>query len=81
MFCMCKRLYMLLCLLLFFTLPIGVNGTTTGIVNVNDSLTLRDKPSTSGNVITKFYNNTELNIIDTNSGSGNGCLNNWYKVN
>ncbi len=71
---------MLLCLLLFFTLPIGVNGTTTGIVNVNDSLTLRDKPSTSGNVITKFYNNTELNIIDTNSGSGNGCLNNWYKV-
>ena len=52
----------------------------TGIVNVNDSLTLRDKPSTSGAYKTSFYNNTELTILDTNAGSGNGCPNNWYKV-
>ena len=52
----------------------------TGVVNVNDSLTLRDKPTTSGNYITSFYNNTELTILDTNAGSGNGCDDRWYKV-
>ena len=52
----------------------------TGVVNVNDSLTLRDKPTTSGNYITSFYNNTELTILDTNAGSGNGCGDKWYKV-
>ena len=52
----------------------------TGIVNVNDSLTLRDRPTTSGAYITSFYNNTELNILDTNASAGNGCPNNWYKV-
>lgn len=52
----------------------------TGVVNVNDSLTLRNKPTTSGSYITSFYNNTELTILDTNAGSGNGCSDNWYKV-
>ena len=51
----------------------------TGIVNVNDSLTLRDAPTTSGAYKTSFYNNTELTILDTNAGSGNGCTK-WYKV-
>ncbi len=51
----------------------------TGIVNVNDSLTLRDAPTTGGAYKTSFYNNTELTILDTNAGHGNGC-NNWYKV-
>ena len=51
----------------------------TGIVNVNDSLTLRNAPSTNGTRITSFYNNTELTILDTNAGSGNGCSK-WYKV-
>ena len=52
----------------------------TGTVNVNDSLTLRNAPTTSGTVITKFYNGTVLTILDTNTGSGNGCSGNWYKV-
>lgn len=52
----------------------------TGTVNVNDALTLRDAPTTKGKVVTSFYNGTELNIIDTNAGSGNGCSGNWYKV-
>lgn len=52
----------------------------TGIVNVNDSLTLRDGPTTTGGIITKFYNATELTILNTNAGSGNGCSGNWYKV-
>ena len=51
----------------------------TGIVNVNDSLTLRNAPSIAGAKITGFYNNTELTILDTNAGSGNGCSK-WYKV-
>ena len=51
----------------------------TGVVNVNDSLTLRDSPSVGGAKITHFYNNTELTILDTNAGSGNGCSK-WYKV-
>ena len=52
----------------------------TGIVNVNDSLTLRSQPTTSSSVITRFYNATELTILNTNSGTGNGCGGNWYKV-
>ena len=52
----------------------------TGTVNVNNSLTLRNAPTTSGTVITKFYNGTVLTILDTNTGSGNGCSGNWYKV-
>ena len=51
----------------------------TGIVNVNDSLTLRSQPTTSSSVITRFYNATELTILNTNSGTGNGCGGNWYK--
>ena len=64
------------------TLFISTNNVQalTGIVNVNDSLTLRSKPTTSGSYITSFYNNTELTILDTNAGSGNGCSSNWYKV-
>lgn len=52
----------------------------TGIVNVNDSLTLRKNPSTSASVITSFYNGTELEILNTSAGSGNGCSDNWYQV-
>lgn len=52
----------------------------TGTVNVNDSLTLRDAPSTSGKMITKFYNATELTILNTNAGTGNGCSGAWYQV-
>lgn len=51
----------------------------TGRVNVNDSLTLRDAPSINGTVITGFYNNTELVILDVNAGSDSGCSK-WYKV-
>lgn len=57
----------------------------TGIVNVNDSLTLRDAPTTGGNYLTSFYNGTEVTILDTRAGSGNGCgttdgAGYWYKV-
>lgn len=52
----------------------------TGVVNVNDSLTLRDAPSVSGNMITRFYNATELTVLNTNAGSGNGCSGSWYQV-
>ena len=51
----------------------------TGRVNVNDSLTLRDAPSINGTVITGFYNNTELVILDVNAGSDSGCSK-WYRV-
>lgn len=68
---------LLLVVLLFLYVPRV--SALTGIVNVNDALTLRDAPSTSGTKLTSFYNGTELTIIDTNAGSGNGCSN-WYKV-
>ncbi|MBQ6495390.1 MAG: SH3 domain-containing protein [Bacilli bacterium] len=73
-----KLLILFIALLFIFSLDVQA---LTGIVNVNDSLTLRDRPTTSGSYITSFYNNTELNILDTNAGTGNGCDNNWYKVN
>lgn len=74
-----KFKYILLIIIIMF---IGVSNTyaLTGKVNVNDSLTLRDAPSTSGNKLTSFYNGTELTILDTNAGSGSGCSGNWYKV-
>ena len=73
-----KLLIILFVLIIFF---IGSNNVLalTGVVNVNDSLTLRDAPSTSGKKITSFYNNTEVIILDKNAGSGSGCSN-WYKV-
>lgn len=52
----------------------------TGIVNVNDSLSLRSSASSSSALKTSFYNGTELEILSTNAGSGNGCDDNWYKV-
>ena len=69
-------------LLFYFVFMGGVINVQalTGIVNVNDSLTLRNAPSTSGTRLTSFYNNTELTILDANAGSGNGCSGNWYKV-
>ena len=71
--------YIVIFLLSFFVVSYNVNATT-GTVNVNDSLTLRDKPTTSGSVVTSFYNGTVLTILSTNAGTGNGCSDNWYKV-
>ena len=76
---MSKLFKILFVYIVFFVGVVNVQALT-GIVNVNDSLTLRDAPSTSGAYKTSFYNNTELTILDTNAGSGNGCPNNWYKV-
>ena len=69
------RRILLLIIMLFW----GMNDVLalTGIVNVNDSLTLRSTPSTSGTMLTKFYNGTILTILDTAAGSGNGCSGNW----
>jgi len=75
---MLKKLKNLIIIIVLFSFIPKVNALS-GIVNVNDSLTLRDNPSTSGKKITSFYNNTELEILDTNAGSGGGC-NKWYKV-
>jgi len=61
-------------------LGLGDVFALTGIVNVNDSLTLRNAPTTSGGIITKFYNGTELTILNKEAGSGNGCGTNWYEV-
>lgn len=70
--------FLLLIIMLFIYIP-NVSALT-GIVNVNDSLTLRKSPTTSGEYITSFYNGTNLTILNTNAGSGNGCPNNWYQV-
>lgn len=70
--------FYLIVIIMFIYIP-NVNALT-GIVNVNDSLTLRDAPTTSGAYITSFYNATELNILNTNAGTGNGCSGNWYQV-
>ena len=74
-----KKFYFVFIYLIYFMGIIHVQALT-GVVNVNDSLTLRSAPSTGGARLTSFYNNTELTILDTNAGSGNGCSGNWYKV-
>ena len=74
-----KLLKLMLVCFVFFMGIVNVNALT-GVVNVNDSLTLRDAPSVNGNKITHFYNNTVLTILDLNAGNGNGC-GKWYKVN
>ena len=71
-------------LLLMFILLFVCNSNVyalTGTVNVNDSLTMRNAPTTSGTFITRLYNATVVNVLDVNAGSGNGCSGNWYKVN
>ena len=77
---MIKRfnLYLLFIVITFTSCMWSVQALT-GTVNVNDSLTLRDAPTTSGNMLTKFYNGTVLEIINTNAGS-DGVCNSWYEV-
>ncbi len=70
---------MIISMVVFFIFNMNVNALT-GVVNVNDNLTLRSSATTSATVITKFYNGTKLEILDTSAGSGNGCDDNWYKV-
>ena len=71
--------YLLFAVLIFITFNTNVNALT-GIVNVNDSLTLRDAPTTAGGYLTSFYNGTTLEVLNTNVGSGNGCDGAWYQV-
>ena len=74
-----KKKYIILTLAASFCFIPNTNALT-GTVNVNDSLTLREQPTTNSTMITKFYNATELTILNTNAGSGNGCSGNWYEV-
>ena len=75
-----KKINKISLLLVSLAITTPTVNALTGIVNVNDSLTLRSAPTTGSSVVTSFYNNTELEILDTNAGSGNGCPNNWYRV-
>lgn len=77
---MLKIKYIVFGLIVLFSFNIGVFASLTGTVNVNDSLTLRQSPTTSSGVITGLYNGTVLDVLDTNAGRGNGCSDNWYKV-
>jgi len=70
---------MLMVIVMFFVFNIDAYALT-GIVNVNDSLSLRSSATTSASLLTKFYNGTRLEILSTNAGSGNGCSDKWYKV-
>ena len=76
---MLKKINRLLLILIIIFISSSNVKALTGVVNVNDSLTLRKEPSTSGEKITSFYNGTEVTMLDTNAGSGSGCSN-WYKV-
>lgn len=71
--------YILIFLIAIFSFANKVDASLIGTVNVNDSLTLRESPTTSGGIITSLYNGTELNILEEAS-SGNGCTDNWYKI-
>lgn len=75
-----KKSSIFIIFLVTFIFSYNANASSIGIVNVNDSLTLRSEPTTNSSIITKFYNNTTLEILDTNAGKGNGCDDNWYKV-
>lgn len=66
-------------LIAFFTFSNNANALT-GIINVNDNLSLRTSPNTSSTILTKFYNGTEVEILNKNAGSGNGCDDNWYQI-
>ena len=71
--------YLVYSFLCFFSFYHGVFALT-GIVNVNDSLTLRSAPTTGGDVVTRFYNNTQLTILNQSAGAGNGCSGQWFQV-
>ncbi len=43
------------------------------IINIDDNLNVRSQPSTSGEVVAKLKNGTELTVIGY-------ALNNWYKI-
>lgn len=75
-----KKMKQLILFVVVFFLFSDYTYALTGIVNVNDNLSLRSSATTTSSILTKFYNGTELEILNTNAGSGNGCANNWYKV-
>ena len=74
-----KYINILLFIFVFFCFIYKVEALT-GTVNVNDSLNMRNSPSSSGSFITGLYNNTVVNILDVNAGTGNGCDDSWYKI-
>jgi len=75
-----KRNVVILFLIIFFSFLPSIYASTTGIVNVNDSLNLRSGPGSNYSIITSLYNATVVNVISTNAASGNGCDSNWYHV-
>lgn len=75
-----KRYLIVLILLSFFIMP-TVYGTT-GIIKSSNGMNLRNNPSTSGSsVLIGVPYNAQVEVLDTNAGTNNGCDNNWYYVN
>lgn len=66
--------------LFFLVMFIGFNrvlGATTGTVFVDDYLNVRR--TIDGEVVSKFYNNDKVTVLDAIAGSTNSCSS-WYKV-
>lgn len=74
-----KRNFLIIILLSFFIMP-TVYGAT-GVVNSSNGINLRNKPSVTGSsVILSIVNNAQVDVIDTNAGTQNGCADNWFYV-
>jgi len=65
--------------ILSFLFIFNVNAET-GVVTDKSGVNLRDKPTTSGNVVTVLPYNVEFHISNTDLESGNGCASNWYYI-
>ena len=72
--------YIVLLIIINIILSLNVNALD-GYVNSSNGINFRDKPTTNSNVIFVLDDKMVFTVLDVNLEKGNGCTNNWYKIN
>lgn len=76
-----KISYIVYLVILFMVLSFNVSADSKVVVITGDSVRFRSGATIyESNIIREFDSGVELDLIDENISSGNGCDKNWYKV-
>ncbi len=77
-----KKIITLLLIFSFIIIPKNVKAATTGIIESTNGINLRSKPTTSDSIVIQVISyKAEVEILNTNAGTKNGCDSNWYHIN
>ena len=76
-----KLSYFVFLIINFIFLSFNVSADTKVVVINGDSVRFRSSATIyANNIIREFNNGAELDLIDENIASGNGCDDKWYKA-